>query len=321
MKPVAIFKRVLIAGLPLLLLAACEESVLTEQVPAAPPSAPPPMERPVPIVAAAPTSQKSAELRRYFAQVQSAQLTQGLLRQDGGGPDTPFSAEMLARNFERLVFFNEYDRAFQGHGGPSPLRRWQGPVRMKIYFGAAVVPSQRARDTQDVESYAARLGALSGHPIGLSSRPNYAVIFAGDDDRGAVLSQVAREIPGLSDGSLRALRDLTRDTYCVVAAFALGPDPNVYTAAVALIRGENPDLLRLSCIHEELAQGLGIANDSPEARPSIFNDDDEFALLTRHDELLLKMLYDPRLQPGNTAEEARPTVLAIANELAGQPSF
>jgi hypothetical protein len=44
-----------------------------------------------------------------------------------------------------------------------------------------------------------------------------------------------------------------------------------------VIRAEHPDLLRLSCLHEEIAQGLGLPNDSPRARPSIFNDDEEFA--------------------------------------------
>ncbi len=51
----------------------------------------------------------------------------------------------------------------------------------------------------------------------------------------------------------------------------------------------------------------------------MFNDDDEFALLTRHDELLLKMLYDPRLHAGMTAEEATPVAREIANELLGGP--
>ena len=85
--------------------------------------------------------------------------------------------------------------------------------------------------------------------------------------------------------------------------------------AVALIRAEHPPLLRSACIHEELAQGMGLANDSPQARPSIFNDDEEFGLLTRHDELLLEMLYDPRLRTGMTLEEAEPVVRTIAREL------
>jgi hypothetical protein len=84
-----------------------------------------------------------------------------------------------------------------------------------------------------------------------------------------------------------------------------------------VIRAEHPDLLRLSCLHEEVAQGLGLANDSPTARPSIFNDDEEFALLTRHDELLLRILYDARLRPGMQSREAAPIARAIAEELVG----
>jgi hypothetical protein len=73
-------------------------------------------------------------------------------------------------------------------------------------------------------------------------------------------------------------------------------------------------------VHEEIAQGLGLPNDSPAARPSIFNDDEEFALLTRHDELLLRILYDERLSPGMEPDEARPIVRRIAEELVGGPT-
>ena len=63
-------------------------------------------------------------------------------------------------------------------------------------------------------------------------------------------------------------------------------------AAVAVIRAEHPDLLRLSCLHEGNHPGLGLSNDHPLARPSIFNDDEEFALLTSQDEAMLAILYD-----------------------------
>ncbi|MEL7179999.1 MAG: DUF2927 domain-containing protein, partial [Pseudomonadota bacterium] len=52
----------------------------------------------------------------------------------------------------------------------------------------------------------------------------------------------------------------------------------------------------------------------PGARPSIFNDDDEFALLTTHDELLLRMLYDARLQTGMDPAIAAPIARQIARE-------
>ncbi len=264
-----------------------------------------------------PTSQQSASLRSYLNQVQTAQLTQGLLRQDGGGPDTPFSADVLARNFEQIALFNEYDGAFTGRGGASPLRRWRQPVRMEVIFGAGVPPSQRSKDAGDVQRYAARLSRVTGHPISVGGQPNFVVIVAGEDDRATALQAAASRVAGVTPESLRALNNMRRDTYCAVAAYAAGPDPNTYTAAVAVIRAENPDLLRLSCIHEELAQGLGLANDSPSARPSIFNDDDEFALLTRHDELLLQMLYDDRLRTGMRAAEARPIVRILAREAKG----
>ncbi|MEM8579044.1 MAG: DUF2927 domain-containing protein [Pseudomonadota bacterium] len=259
-----------------------------------------------------PTSAKSAELRAYFASVQRAQLSQGLLRQDGGGPDTPFTPDMLARNFRRIAFFNEYGGA--GIGVSGRLRRWEDPVRMKVLFGPSVPPSQRSRDAADVRSYAARLSRATGHPITLSERPNFLVYFVSEDDRADTISRTAPAALGLSESALRPILSLGDDIYCAVLSFARGPGRSDYVAAVAVIRAENPDLLRLSCIHEELAQGLGLANDSPSARPSIFNDDDEFALLTGHDEILLGLLYDARLRTGMTLPEATPVIRILARE-------
>jgi len=307
----------IVAGLGLIALAlsACSQAAVPVSPvlkPVARPNLPVPK---VPPKVARPTSQESAELRSYLNQVQNAQLGQGLLRRDGGAADTPFTNSMLARNFEKIAFYNEYDGNFSGRGGPSPLRRWAAPVRMEVIFGESVPPSQRKSDGDQVRSYAARLGRVTGHPVSMGSQPNFIVIIAGEDDRADALAKAAARVPGISASSLAPLIDLRRDTYCVVAAYAGGAGDNTYTAALAVIRAENPSLLRLSCIHEELAQGMGLANDSPSARPSIFNDDDEFSLLTRHDELLLQMLYDPRLRPGMSADEARPTVQTIATEL------
>ena len=293
-------------------LVACDETLQASLKPQTRPAS-------AAVAAPQPTSEQSAKLRQYLNQVERAQLSQGLLRQDGGGADTPYTADVLARNFEQIVFFNEYDGTFTGRGGASPLRRWMSPVRMRVLFGAGVPPSQQVSDSRNVAGYARRLARATGHPVSTLGRPNFIVIIASEDDRAEALLQAAAQLPGITPESLRALRNLRRDTYCAVAAYAMGPDPNTYTAAVAVIRSENPDLLRLSCIHEELAQGLGLANDSPAARPSIFNDDDEFALLTSHDELLLQMLYDPRLSTGMTAAEAAPLTRIIARELMQGP--
>lgn len=131
--------------------------------------------------------------------------------------------------------------------------------------------------------------------------------------------RLAGLVPGISPADIRSVTDLDRATLCFAYAFSERGQSS-YRQAIALIRGEHPDLLRRSCVHEELAQAMGLVNDSPQARPSIFNDDEEFALLTRQDELMLRILYDPRLKPGMTPEEARPIVEEIAHELLGEIS-
>jgi hypothetical protein len=148
---------------------------------------------------------------------------------------------------------------------------------------------------------------------------NFHVFFVSEDGRERAVEEMRRIAPELDASSLQTIRELPRSTYCLVVALTGPGSPSTYTRAIALIRSEQPDLMRLSCIHEEIAQGLGLANDSPGARPSIFNDDDEFALLTSHDEALLSMLYDPRLRPGMRLDEAHPILRELARERVGQP--
>ena len=82
-----------------------------------------------------------------------------------------------------------------------------------------------------------------------------------------------------------------------------------------VIPAEVTGLLRRSCIEEEMGQAFGPGADYERARPSIFNDDSEFALMTQHDEDLLRILYDPRLKAGMTAAQAMPLVTRIVQEL------
>ncbi len=230
---------------------------------------------------------------------------------------------MLARNFVNIALFDEYapDTGTQvSSPRASRLRRWDGPIRLGMEFGPSVSPAQATKDRDVITTYAARLSRLTDVPIevvGTSAEDaDFSVLVLNEDEREASGARLRELVPGIADSSVRAVTNLPRSTLCLVIAFSDG-DGVGYGRAVAVIRAEHPDLLRSACIHEELAQGMGLANDSPHARPSIFNDDEEFALLTRHDELLLRMLYDDRLRTGMAAEEALPVVSAIAAELMG----
>jgi hypothetical protein len=264
-----------------------------------------------------PPSQASQDLATYYRRLQNDLLTQGVLRGDGGGPDTPFTDTQLARNFVRIALFNEYrdDSDFQRpQATVSKLRRWTKPIRMSVEFGDTVPLAQRDLDLASVSAYAARLSRASGVPITLTdSNPNFRVLFLGEDDRRVYGDRLRALIPSISDATVRTFVNLPRDQLCVVIG-SFTPGQSSYSTAVAMIRAEHPNLMRSACIHEELAQGMGLANDSPGARPSIFNDDEEFALLTTHDELLLRMLYDPRLQTGMEPSVAAPIARQIARD-------
>ncbi len=265
------------------------------------------------------SSAASRQLERRYARLERDFVARGLLRQDRGGPDTPLDSRMLAANFMQIALFDEFvpdaDRIVARESA-SALRRWEERVEIGLVFGASVPAAVRADDRATVDALAARLAAASGHPVTTTGGTgNMTVFVVNEDERRALGPRLQSLIPGISAPVVDAVTDMPPTIFCLMIAFSTDDGPHVYRRAVGIIRAEHPPLLRRSCLHEEIAQGLGLANDSPAARPSIFNDDEEFALLTTHDELLLRILYDPRLQPGMDAAIAQPIVRTIAEEL------
>ncbi|MBV0913901.1 DUF2927 domain-containing protein [Anianabacter salinae] len=268
-------------------------------------------------------SARSRLLERYYTGVQNDLISQGLLRTDGGGPDVPVSRRQLVDNFIKIALFEEFSNvggAMVQRQTETRLHRWEQPVRLNLEFGASVPQDQRVRDENAVRAYASRLGRITGHPITFTDQsPNFHVLVLNEDERQTIGPRLREIVPALSSGAIRTIENIPRATFCLV--FAIDPaNDSEYGTAVAIIRGEHPELLRLSCFHEEIAQGLGLSNDSPAARPSIFNDDEEFGLLTTMDEMMLKMLYDPRLRPRMTAATVRPIAQVMASELLGGDS-
>lgn len=272
--------------------------------------------------AAPPPAAQSAEslaLAARYSAIEKDLISRGLLRTDGGGPDTPFDARILSQNFVQVALFDEYSPVAGGlvaRETSSRLRRWQEPVRVTIEFGASVPDDQRRRDKATVQALNGQISAASGHPVSLTrDRANFTVLVLDEDERRAIGPRLRALVPGITSDLVRAITALPPSTFCLVIAFSSDDAPYVYRRAISIIRAEHPARLRTSCFHEEITQGMGLANDSPTARPSIFNDDEEFALLTRQDRLMLSILYDRRLTPGMTSAEAMPTIKLIATEL------
>ena len=293
--------------------------VLGACVPTTETSTPPPLRAAHPAKPAQP-SIESQQIAGYYAAIEARLRAQGKLRQERYPSDARFTRSQLVRNFEQITFYDEYvlrNGVFIEAKTASRLSRWQRPVRINLKFGASLPPAQRAKDTASVKSFAHRLRRLSGLNISLGSaqNANFTMLFMNKDEQRHFAKNQRGTVNFLSSEIADEIGNSPRGVYCAAYALSNPNDRAGYRAAIILIKDEHAGLMRTSCIQEEMAQALGLANDSPHARPSIFNDDEEFALMTRHDELLLQILYDPRLKIGMTIKQAHPIVVQIVNEL------
>lgn len=281
---------------------------------------------PEPRVATPPVAPAN-DLSAFYAGVQGELTASGRMRLDTAPTDVPFTIDDLVRNFERIALHDEYvdvGGRFVRRESPALLRRWERPVRVGIVIGPSVPAADAARDRADITAFTNRLARLTGLDmrVGEGAEVNFLVMVLSSAEQAVAAEATAAQFPGFQPAVLGALGGTPLDTFCTAYAFAEPKAPSTYAAVMVLIRAEHPQLTRLSCVNEEMAQAMGLPNDSPEARPSLFNDNLEFAFLTEHDEILLRMLYDRRLRPGMTVAEARPLLPAIARDaMAAQRAY
>lgn len=242
-----------------------------------------------------------------FAAAEADLVWGGKLRTEIAPDDAPFDAATLARNFERIALKTEFSST-EGQvvqkSRSVRLARWAKPILLRVE-GATEA------DHAELRSLIPRLEKAMGLPIRLTgARSDISIYFMNADNRRAL--EIALKRKGKTKTRPLLTAWTGRSPFPCIGEFFAGAESGVILKAEVYIKDELSPLLRRMCLNEELTQTLGLRNDHDQVRPSIFNDDQEFALLTRHDEALLKMLYDPILQPGMTAEQARPHLLDLA---------
>jgi hypothetical protein len=262
----------------------------------------------------------ASDLAGYYARLEASLLARGALRTDDGRV-SGFDAARLERDFMQAALMDEYGRGLTSGPGTRKaklLLRWEDPVRIRVTFGASVPDPQRRADQSRIAAYASRLGSITGHPVSLSAdRPNLHVLVVNEAERRSLGSQLPRLIPGISPWMVSTISRMKPNHLCMVVAEPHADRRRGYARAVAIVRAEHTGLMRTACIEEELAQAMGLPNDCDEADPSIFNDNLAYAILTRRDEILLRMLYNPALSSGMTPAEVRPIIAGIARAHAG----
>ncbi|MEL6317885.1 MAG: DUF2927 domain-containing protein [Pseudomonadota bacterium] len=236
------------------------------------------------------------------------------LRQDVIVGDAPYSNAMLTRHFERVVFDHE-EQLSEGIPGYADREllvvKWAGPILYRLEGGGV-----RPTDETAVAALATRLAAYTGLEIRTAragEEPTMRIFVMGPDERYAFLSRRRSDDPQNVSWSLESW---VRQPQVPCSGFSrLRSAENAFVYAENFVSAELEGVLRLSCFHEEMAQALGLTNDHPEVRPSLFNDDQEFAVLTEHDGYLLRLLYHPAVKAGMRRDEAMPVVRRIVDEI------
>lgn len=75
--------------------------------------------------------------------------------------------------------------------------------------------------------------------------------------------------------------------------------------SAAVIVSDEGEFLFKRCLVEELLQGLGPMNDDENLVHSVFNDSSRHSRFTVFDQIILNMLYDPRIKPGMSMKQTK----------------
>lgn len=208
----------------------------------------------------------------------------------------PVDIDVLVRNFGVLALSAEYEEEPE-----KIINKWVSPIRIQL-SGAG-----REEFHSLVVSYASTLEAITTLSISVETVNTNVEILLYDHEK---LQELYKDY-----GSAQGVwRDFLRGPELCTFVFYTNEAHEIEEATILIPVYYGAGLVG-DCVEEELAQILGLANDSPDAYPSIFNDDGEFNRLTAHDILLLQILYDDRMKPGTNEDEARRLARIILNDI------
>ncbi|MBT3789108.1 MAG: DUF2927 domain-containing protein [Alphaproteobacteria bacterium] len=218
----------------------------------------------------------------------------------------PLTVEKFVEYFDQIAFRNEYSSTRTPHF----LRKWPGK-EIKFKIGGLKKPAERFRSVIAKHSKSlSRYGAPKFVEIG-GQVPGEDLIFM--FARANSMKKAGR----LLEKNETVLRDMAKGR-CYFLTYHM-PDGKLVKAMI-VVNSELPDINIRHCLLEEMAQSLGLPNDSPYVSPSLFNDREERQDLSQIDKVLIRTLYDKRMKAGMPREEALQTAHKIISRLMGKAS-
>ncbi len=206
---------------------------------------------------------------------------------------------ILAEDFLDLTFALE-------SGQPLPhLLRYEKPVKI-VMRSAELAPYQR-----DLQYLLSRLRTEAGIPITQTSNPAEADIHI----EAVPAREIQRVYPGAAcfivpgETNWTEFRRKSRR-----ARLRWSEQATLGRTAIFVPSDSTPQDVR-DCLHEEIGQALGPANDVYRLPDSVFNDDNFHSILTPFDMLMLRALYHPSLRSGMSKRAVAARIVGILNEI------
>ncbi|MCC6983419.1 MAG: DUF2927 domain-containing protein [Bauldia sp.] len=199
----------------------------------------------------------------------------------------PYSDSSVTAGFMATVFGVEYPSA------PSAgdyVKKFTGNVRVYVDNHAAI--DRRA----DVQAFVSALPqAIGGLSLQLTPRAESANFIVHVVDRSQYATVARHLLPSLPPGEAPG-RCFVSVTY----------GASGIARSEAVIVSDEGEYLFRRCMVEEILQGLGPVNDSPDLSGSVFSEISRESDFVLFDRLILSALYHPAVRPGmSEAEVAR----------------
>ncbi|WP_208995079.1 DUF2927 domain-containing protein [Roseibium hamelinense] len=206
-----------------------------------------------------------------------------------------FSTEEILSGFKKTVFGLEY-RAWSWQ--PYLVKKYTVPVRFYVHnFARRDRTPVVHRFLRDIDQ------KVFGLSTELASRPDSANFLIFVVDR-AQYKRVVRE-------------DIYKDPEAKVPGRCLvrvvSGRRGIKRSAAVIVSDEGEFLFR-RCLVEEVLQGLGPMNDDEALLHSVFNDRSRHSRFTVFDQIILNMLYDPRVEPGMSSKQIENLLPIIARD-------
>jgi len=204
-----------------------------------------------------------------------------------------FTTAEILYGFEQTVFGLEYNN---WGWRPYMVKKFTDPVRFYIHNLAARDRSGTVR--RFIGEIDQRVAGLSASVVQRPADANFEVFVVDRKQyepvvRTDVYKNPTAKVPGR----------------CLVRVIS---GRNGIRHSSAVIVSDEGEFLFRRCLVEEILQGLGPMNDNEKLPHSVFNDSSRHNRFTVFDQIILNMLYDPRIKPGMSAKQIRDFLPLIA---------